>query len=138
MHTVVSFDFAVSIVPLWHATIFPPFFVAGAIFSGFAMVVWLADPAPAVVRLEDFITDQHMDMLRQGDARRPGCSSATATSAKSGWRGTATAIYEWGTTIAADVRPVRLVVLVLIFSNFVIPQLLWFKKFRQERVLAVR
>ncbi len=51
VHTVVSFDFAVSIVPLWHATIFPPFFVAGAIYSGFAMVVALAIPIRKWYRL---------------------------------------------------------------------------------------
>ena len=50
VHTVVSFDFAVSVVPGWHATIFPPYFVAGAIYSGFAMVLTLAIPDPRVLR----------------------------------------------------------------------------------------
>ena len=63
VHTVVSFDFAVSIVPLWHATIFPPFFVAGAIFSGFAMVIVARrSRCGKWYELEDFITDQHMDI----------------------------------------------------------------------------
>src|SRR5439155_19566365 len=62
VHTVVSFDFAVAIVPLWHATIFPPFFVAGAIFSGFAMVVALAIPCRRWYHLHDFITDHHLDV----------------------------------------------------------------------------
>jgi molybdopterin-containing oxidoreductase family membrane subunit len=62
VHTVVSFDFAVSIVPLWHATIFPPFFVAGAIYSGFAMVVALAIPIRKWYKLEDFFTDHHLDI----------------------------------------------------------------------------
>ena len=76
VHTVVSFDFAVSIVPLWHATIFPPFFVAGAIFSGFAMVIVAGDPAAASgTSSKDFITDQHLDICAQGDARRPACWS---------------------------------------------------------------
>lgn len=60
VHTIVSFDFAVSIVPGWHSTIFPPYFVAGAIFSGFAMVVTLAVPIRAVYGLHDFITDRHL------------------------------------------------------------------------------
>ncbi len=61
VHSVVSFDFAVAIVPLWHATIFPPFFVIGAIFSGFAMVLVLAIPLRKWYHLEDFITDWHID-----------------------------------------------------------------------------
>jgi hypothetical protein len=56
VHTVVSFDFAVGIVPGWHTTIFPPYFVAGAIYSGFAMVLTLAIPLRAFYGLEDFIT----------------------------------------------------------------------------------
>jgi len=56
VHTVVSFDFAVGIVPGWHTTIFPPYFVAGAIYSGFAMVVCLAIPIRAIYGLKDFIT----------------------------------------------------------------------------------
>src|SRR5207248_9651434 len=57
VHTVVSFDFAVAIVPLWHATIFPPFFVAGAIYSGFAIVLALAIPCPQGYQLADIITE---------------------------------------------------------------------------------
>jgi Ni/Fe-hydrogenase subunit HybB-like protein len=60
VHTVVSFDFAVAIVPGWHSTIFPPYFVAGAIFSGFAMVLTLAIPIRAVYGLRDFITERHL------------------------------------------------------------------------------
>jgi molybdopterin-containing oxidoreductase family membrane subunit len=60
VHTVVSFDFAIAIVPGWHTTIFPPYFVAGAIYSGFAMVMMLAIPIRKVYNLEDFITDRHL------------------------------------------------------------------------------
>jgi molybdopterin-containing oxidoreductase family membrane subunit len=63
VHTVVSFDFAVGIVPGWHSTIFPPYFVAGAIFSGFAMVLTLAIPLRAVYGLKDFITMRHLDYM---------------------------------------------------------------------------
>jgi molybdopterin-containing oxidoreductase family membrane subunit len=63
VHTVVSFDFAVGIVPGWHSTIFPPYFVAGAIFSGFAMVLTLAIPLRAVYGLHDFITMRHLDYM---------------------------------------------------------------------------
>ena len=63
VHTVVSFDFAVAIVPGWHTTIFPPYFVAGAIYSGFAMVLTLAIPLRAVYGLEDFITMRHLQNM---------------------------------------------------------------------------
>ncbi len=60
VHSVVSFDFAVSVLPGWHATIFPPYFVAGAIYSGFAMVMTLAVPLRKFYHLEDFITMRHI------------------------------------------------------------------------------
>ena len=63
VHTVVGLDFATSIIPGWHATIFPPYFVAGAIYSGFAMVLTLAIPLRAVYGLHDFITDRHLDNM---------------------------------------------------------------------------
>src|SRR4029434_8705398 len=56
VHSIVSFDFAVSVLPGWHTTIFPPYFVAGAIYSGFAMVMTLAIPLRKFYGLEDFIT----------------------------------------------------------------------------------
>ncbi|MBM3820861.1 MAG: hydrogenase [Acidimicrobiia bacterium] len=60
VHSVVSFDFAISVLPGWHATIFPPYFVAGAIYSGFAMVMTLAVPLRKFYHLEDFITMRHI------------------------------------------------------------------------------
>ena len=63
VHTVVSFDFAIAILPGWHTTIFPPYFVAGAIYSGFAMVLTLAIPIRAVYGLEDFITMRHLQNM---------------------------------------------------------------------------
>jgi len=63
VHSVVSFDFATSIVPGWHTTIFPPYFVAGAIFGGFAMVLTLMIPARAIFKLEDLITIKHIDNM---------------------------------------------------------------------------
>lgn len=63
VHSVVSLDFAVAIIPGWHSTIFPPYFVAGAIYSGFAMVMTLAIPLRAVYKLEDFITTRHLDNM---------------------------------------------------------------------------
>ena len=63
VHSVVSFDFAVSIIPGWHTTIFPPYFVAGAIYAGFAMVLTLMLPLRALYGLHDFITDRHLDNM---------------------------------------------------------------------------
>ncbi len=63
VHTVVSFDFAVAVIPGWHATVFPPYFVAGAIFAGFAMVLLLAIPIRKIYGLEDFITMHHLDNM---------------------------------------------------------------------------
>ena len=61
VHTVVSFDFSVGIVPGWHTTIFPPYFVAGAIYSGFAMVLVLAIPIRKFYDITEFITDRHLE-----------------------------------------------------------------------------
>jgi len=63
VHSIVSLDFAAALVPGWHSTIFPPFFVAGAIFSGFAMVVTLVIPLRALFALHDFITDRHLNAM---------------------------------------------------------------------------
>jgi molybdopterin-containing oxidoreductase family membrane subunit len=63
VHTIVSFDFAVSLLPGWHTTIFPPYFVAGAIFSGFGMVLTLMLPLRAIYGLEDLITQYHIDCM---------------------------------------------------------------------------
>lgn len=131
VHTVVSFDFAVSIVPLWHATIFPPFFVAGAIFSGFAMVVALAIPVRRWYHLEDFITDHHLDlcgkvMLATGMLVCYGYFSEVWMA----WYGHS--LYEWGTTIERLFGPYGWSYWCLIFCNLVVPQLLWSRRVRRS------
>ena len=63
VHSIVSMDFAIGVVPGWHSMIFPPFFVAGAIFSGFAMVLTLLIPARRLYRLYDVVTSHHLDMM---------------------------------------------------------------------------
>jgi Ni/Fe-hydrogenase subunit HybB-like protein len=65
VHTIVSFDFATSIVPGWHTTIFPPYFVAGAVFSGFAMVQTLLIVTRKVLKLEDYITIEHIEVMNK-------------------------------------------------------------------------
>ena len=61
VHTVVSFDFTIAILPGWHSTIFPPYFVAGAIYSGFAMVLVLGIPLREVYGLQNLITVRHLN-----------------------------------------------------------------------------
>jgi len=63
VHTIVSFDFATSVIPGWHTTIFPPYFVAGAVFSGFAMVLTLLLITRKVFHLEDYITVGHIELM---------------------------------------------------------------------------
>jgi len=63
VHTIVSFDFATSVIPGWHTTIFPPYFVAGAIFSGFAMVLTLMLVTRYLYKLEDYITLEHIELM---------------------------------------------------------------------------
>jgi Ni/Fe-hydrogenase subunit HybB-like protein len=130
VHSIVSFDFAVSIVPLWHATIFPPFFVIGAIFSGFAMVLVLAIPLRKWYGLEDFITDWHIDccakvMLATGLLVSYGYFSEVWMA----WYSHSE--YEWGTTLQRIWEgPFWWSYFALIACNFVIPQVLWWNKIR--------
>jgi molybdopterin-containing oxidoreductase family membrane subunit len=63
VHTIVSFDFAVAQIPGWHSTFFPPYFVAGAVYAGFAMVLTLAIPARKMFKLEGFITMKHLENM---------------------------------------------------------------------------
>jgi Ni/Fe-hydrogenase subunit HybB-like protein len=63
VHTVISFDFAVAALPGWHTTVFPPYFVAGAIYSGFAMVLTLAIPIRKFYHMEDLVTMRHLDNM---------------------------------------------------------------------------
>jgi molybdopterin-containing oxidoreductase family membrane subunit len=65
VHTIVSFDFATSVIPGWHTTIFPPYFVAGAIFSGFAMVQNLMLVTRVVYKLEDYVTLEHISLMNK-------------------------------------------------------------------------
>ena len=89
VHTVVSFDFTVAIVPGWHTTIFPPYFVAGAIYSGFAMVLVLAIPLRAVYGLQDLITDAAPGELRQGHAGHRPDRRLRLRHGRRSWPGTA-------------------------------------------------
>jgi molybdopterin-containing oxidoreductase family membrane subunit len=129
VHTVVSFDFAVAIVPGWHTTIFPPYFVAGAIFSGFAMVLILAIPIRSIYGLEDMITMRHLDnaakiMLATGLIVAYGYIMEVFFA----WYGPNQ--YEKYMTWNRMHGPYAPVYWALIFCNIVVPQLLWIGKIR--------
>jgi Ni/Fe-hydrogenase subunit HybB-like protein len=129
VHTVVSFDFAVGIVPGWHTTIFPPYFVAGAIYSGFAMVLTLAIPIRAAYALEDFITMRHLQnmakvMLVTGLIVAYGY----LTEAFIAWYSADK--YEGFVMLNRLFGPYAMAYWALLLCNVVIPQALWFKSVR--------
>lgn len=133
VHTVVSFDFAVGIIPGWHTTIFPPYFVAGAIFSGFAMVLTLAIPLRAAYNLQDFITIRHLDnmarvMLATGLIVAYGYIMEMFTA----WYSNDP--YEIYLAWNRLHGPYSNFYYLLILCNIITPQLLWFKKMRMSPV----
>jgi Ni/Fe-hydrogenase subunit HybB-like protein len=133
VHTVVSFDFAVGIVPGWHTTIFPPYFVAGAIYSGFAMVLMLAIPIRKIYSLEDFITDRHLQnsakvMLATGWIVAYGY----AVEAFMGWYGGNR--YDQTLLWNRLHGPYAFWYYMLLLCNLFIPQVLWIRKMRTSPV----
>jgi Ni/Fe-hydrogenase subunit HybB-like protein len=130
VHTVVSFDFSVGIIPGWHATIFPPYFVAGAIYAGFAMVLLLAIPLRKWYHVEDFITMRHLENMAKvtlvtglivvygyGMEAFYGWYSANAYEKYMVWNRTWHGPYAWTYWL-------------LIFCNGLTPQTLWIKRLR--------
>ena len=131
VHTVVSFDFAIAIVPGWHTTIFPPYFVAGAIYSGFAMVLTLAIPIRAAYGLKDFITDRHLEnmakvMLATGLIVAYGYGMEAFIAWYSGNP------YERFMYWNRVTGPYWPAFWALIATNIVMPQLLWLKRVRRN------
>jgi Ni/Fe-hydrogenase subunit HybB-like protein len=129
VHTVVSFDFSIGIIPGWHATIFPPYFVAGAIYAGFAMVLTLAIPLRVAFKLEDFITARHLEnmgkvMLATGLIVCYGYFAEIFFAWYSGNH------YEWFMMKNRMTGPYRFHWLGLIFCNAVVIQLLWIRRIR--------
>ena len=134
VHTVVSFDFAVAVLPGWHTTIFPPYFVAGAIYSGFAMVLVLAIPIRKVYGLEGLITMRHLEnsakvILATGLIVAYGYAVEGFMAWYSGNP------YDIYMTINRALGPYRVTYWMLIACNILIPQALWSKKVRTKPVL---
>ena len=129
VHSVVAFDFAVAIVPGWHSTIYPPYFVAGALFSGMAMALMLAIPLRSVFRLRDMITDKHLDnmakvMLFSGLIVAYGYFNEFFIA----WYGGD--LYERFRALDRVAGPYWPGFAVMIIGNVVVPQLLWSKRVR--------
>jgi Ni/Fe-hydrogenase subunit HybB-like protein len=129
VHTVVSFDFSIGIVPGWHSTIFPPYFVAGAIYDGFAMVLTLAIPLRVMYKLEDFFTIRHLDNMAK-------VTLVTGLIVAYGY--STEAFYAWYSSNAYEsfmvwnrmTGPYWYMYWTLIFCNILTPQSLWFKRVR--------
>ena len=132
VHTVVSFDFSIGIIPGWHATIFPPYFVAGAIYAGFAMVLILAIPLRKYYEgIADFITPRHLNnmgkvMLATGLIVFYGYMTEAFMAYYSANE------YERFMMINRSTGPYGFLYWCLILSNGLIPQILWSYKMRQK------
>jgi molybdopterin-containing oxidoreductase family membrane subunit len=131
VHTIVSFDFAVGVIPGWHATIFPPYFVAGAVFAGFAMVMIIAIPLRRFYGLEDFVTMRHFDYmgritLATGLFVAYGYMMETFMAWYSG------SPYELALIHNRFFGPYAPLYWALIFCNVVSIQALWFQRIRQS------
>lgn len=134
VHSIVSFDFAVSILPGWHSTIFPPYFVAGAIYSGFAMVMTIAIPLRWVYGLQEFITQRHLNNMAK---------IMLATSLIVGYGYLIETFMAWysGNEYEAYVMlnrmlgPYALWYWVMITCNVLLTQIFWFKRMRTNLVV---
>jgi molybdopterin-containing oxidoreductase family membrane subunit len=129
VHTIVGLDFATSLIPGWHNTLFPPYFVAGAIYSGFAMVLTLAIPLRAAYGLHDFITSRHLDnmakiMIVTGWMVAYGYGMEAFSAWYSGDQ------HEWDLSVDRATGPYAVLYWSLIALNVVVPQSLWFPRVR--------
>ncbi|MEO9210980.1 MAG: NrfD/PsrC family molybdoenzyme membrane anchor subunit [Ginsengibacter sp.] len=134
VHTIVSFDFATSVIPGWHTTIFPPYFVAGAIFSGFAMVQSLLIITRKVLHLEDYITVGHIEAMNKVivlTGSIVGCAYLSELFVA--WYSGNT--YEWWAFRENRVNifsPYGWAYYGMMFCNVVSPQLFWSRKLRRN------
>jgi Ni/Fe-hydrogenase subunit HybB-like protein len=133
VHTIVSFDFATSVIPGWHTTIFPPYFVAGAIFSGFAMVQTLLLITRKVLSLQDYITMEHIEVMNKVIVLTGSIVGvAYITELFISWYGqnpyeAAAFRNRWDLT-----TPYAWSYWLMMFCNVVSPQFFWFRKLRRN------
>ncbi len=136
VHTIVSFDFAIAQLPGWHATIFPPYFVAGAIYAGFAMVITLAIPLRRIFKLKDFITDRHLDnmakvMLATGLLVGYGYGIEIFTAWYSG------SIFEMALIKNRMFGPYWWAFWSLMLCNVIVPQAVWSSRVRKSETMLL-
>jgi Ni/Fe-hydrogenase subunit HybB-like protein len=134
VHSIVGMDFAVSILPGWHSTIFPPYFVAGAIFSGFAMVLTIVIPLRAVYGLKAYITDRHLELMAKvlmatGWIVAYGYFSEFFNAWLSGDR------FDQYMATNRAIGPYRVQFWTLVCCNVLVPQLLWVRRFRRSALV---
>jgi Ni/Fe-hydrogenase subunit HybB-like protein len=136
VHSVVSSDFAISLVPAWHETVFPPYFVAGAIFSGFAMVIILCIPIRHFYGLKDFITMDHMDVMGKLVLATSLFTSYGYLSEQfiSGLSGDIYTKHVYWYRLT-DFDKYALIVWILFFCNTIAPQVLWFRRSRRSEIV---
>ncbi|MDO8518772.1 MAG: NrfD/PsrC family molybdoenzyme membrane anchor subunit [Deltaproteobacteria bacterium] len=131
VHSIVSFDFAVSIVPGWHTTIFPPYFVAGAIFSGFAMVVTLLVIAREVFNLKGYITTYHLENMNK-IMLLTGMMVGYAYIIEFFIAWYSGNIYERFAFINRAVGPFSWAYWIMMTCNVIVPQIFWIRKWRRS------
>ncbi|MCP4121663.1 MAG: polysulfide reductase NrfD [Bacteroidetes bacterium] len=131
VHTIVSFDFATSVIPGWHTTILPPYFVAGAIFSGFSMVLTLMIVSRKLMKLEDYITIGHIESMNKV-LLLTGTIVGTAylTELFVAWY--SGNIYEENQFATRALGPFAWAYGTMMFCNLVSPQIFWFRKARRS------
>jgi molybdopterin-containing oxidoreductase family membrane subunit len=138
VHTIVSFDFATSVVPGWHTTIFPPYFVAGAIFSGFAMVQTLLVVTRKVLSLEEYITIEHIDVMNKIIVLTGSIVGiAYLTELFVAWYGANP--YEWAAFKENRLNlsgPYGWSYWIMMGCNVLSPQLFWFRKLRRNLMVT--
>lgn len=134
VHTVVSFDFAISVIPGWHATIFPPYFVAGAIYSGFAMVLTLVIPIRHFYRLHDLITLRHMRNMGKV-MLATGLIVAYGYLMEAFFAWYSASPYEGYMMRNRMFGPYGPFYWGLILTNVIIPQALWFRRVRDNMLI---
>jgi molybdopterin-containing oxidoreductase family membrane subunit len=134
VHTIVSFDFATSIMPGWHATIFPPYFVIGAIFSGFAMVITLMTIMRNVFNLKNYITLNHMEaMAKVIMLTGMLVGFAYTTEFFMAWYGGNE--YEGFIFRNRAFGPYGWAYFIMFTCNALVPQIFWFKSMRRNAVV---
>ncbi len=135
VHSIVSMDFATSVIPGWHSTIFPPYFVAGAIFSGFAMVLTLMIIARKVLHYEEYITLDHIEKMSKIVLLTGGIVAISyGIEAFMAWY--SANHYERFVLLNRAMGPYAWAYWTMVACNVVFPQLLWFKKIRRNIVVV--